>query len=550
MASSRRNFKKSFSAETQRRGRTTTIVKIRKEKRKQHLKKKRAVRTSPEKAMGFGQPPLPNPASRTGFGPANPDGIPAIIGMHPAGSAMSTDNSTLNLDDLKRGITSENPETRLAYTKKVRKLLSKEEDPPAREVIGAGIVPILINHLGPKSDAKLQFEAAWALTNIASTEFTHVVVEKGAVAPLARLMKSHSPDVREQSCWCLGNVAGDGPKLRDIVLKTESCLDNLLLNITHSSSQSMRRNATWALSNFCRGKPQPSIEAVRPALPILHWLIKLDDDEVLRDACWAFSYISDGDDDRIQAVIEYGPVPTLVSLLAHESTTVVTPALRTIGNVISGNDQQTQHAMSCKALHALVPLLDHEKKNVRKEACWTLSNIAAGTFKQAEELVYFVCPTDGEPVIKKVVKLACEGEWEVRKEAAWILANICTGGNVSNIQALVDNQALTAIVKLLPVEDVKIVMVALEALEAVLRKGLEAGHRWDLIIEEVGGQDNLEQLQEHDSDEVYQKSMGILKRYFDAEEEVDEGDVDGDQFGFNVDPSTMTDDFGLGGPSF
>ena len=265
---------------------------------------------------------------------------PACLHIH---TTTNTTNTTTTITHARilfacvSGITSENPETRLAYTKKVRKLLSKEEDPPAREVIGAGLVPILISHLGPKSDAKLQFEAAWALTNIASTEFTRVIVEMGAVAPLARLMKSHSPDVREQTCWCLGNVAGDGPKLRDIVLGTESCLDNLLLNITHSSSQSMRRNATWALSNFCRGKPQPSIDAVKPALPILHWLIKLDDDEVLRDACWAFSYISDGDDDRIQAVIQNGPVPTLVSLLSHESTTVVTPALRTIGNVISGS---------------------------------------------------------------------------------------------------------------------------------------------------------------------------------------------------------------------
>ena len=175
--------------------------------------------------------------------------------------------------------------------------------------------------------------------------------------------------------------------------------------------------------------------------------------------------------------------------------------------------------MECKALDALVPLLDHEKKNVRKEACWTLSNIAAGTFKQAENLVHFVS-SDGVPVIRKIVKLACEGE--VRKEAALILKNICTGGNITNIQALVDNSALTAIVRLLPVEDIKIVMVALEALEAVLRKSLEAGQRWDLIIEEIGGQDSLEKLQDHDSDEVYQKSMGILKRYFDAEEEVDE----------------------------
>ena len=65
---------------------------------------RRAVGSSPEKGMGFGQPPLPPAASRSGFGPAPGIGSPAMIGMHPAGSAMSTGNSTLNLVDLKRGL--------------------------------------------------------------------------------------------------------------------------------------------------------------------------------------------------------------------------------------------------------------------------------------------------------------------------------------------------------------------------------------------------------------------------------------------------------------
>ena len=58
--------------------------------------------------------------------------------------------------------------------------------------------------------------------------------------------------------------------------------------------------------------------------------------------------------------------------------------------------------------------------------------LRVGTFKQAEKLVHFVS-SDGVPVIRKIVKLACEGECEVRKEAAWILANICTGGNTTNM---------------------------------------------------------------------------------------------------------------------
>jgi importin subunit alpha-1 len=345
---------------------------------------------------------------------------------------ISFDSAMENLQSLVNAIFQGSEEEKYAATMMVRKALSVENSPPIDDVIRAGLLPKLVDFLKRGSMPKLQFEAAWALTNVASgnSDQTQAVVDAGAMPIFVELLASPNDDVREQSAWAIANVAGDSPKTRDLMISLH-CLKPLAeIALKKCEKTSILRNVAYALSNLCRGKPPPDFEAVSLAMPALAHLLGHTDADVLKDTCWCFSYLSDGSNDKIAKVLESGVCPRLVELLSHPSSAVVAPALRAVGNIATGEESQTQAIIDCGVLEKLAVLMESSKTKEKKEAVWTLSNITAGTTAQIQTVL-------DAGLFPAVIKLLASGKSDIRKEAAWVIGN-ATEGNAEQVQKMVE----------------------------------------------------------------------------------------------------------------
>ncbi|KAH0512196.1 Importin subunit alpha-3, partial [Microtus ochrogaster] len=364
---------------------------------------------------------------------------------------------------------SDNQGIQLSAVQAARKLLSSDRNPPIDDLIKSGILPILVHCLERDDNPSLQFEAAWALTNIASgtSEQTQAVVQ-----------------------------SSDGPQCRDYVISL-GVVKPLLSFISPSIPITFLRNVTWVMVNLCRHKdPPPPMETIQ---------------EILVDTVWALSYLTDAGNEQIQMVIDSGIVPHLVPLLSHQEVKVQTAALRAVGNIVTGTDEQTQVVLNCDALSHFPALLTHPKEKINKEAVWFLSNITAGNQQQVQAVI-------DANLVPMIIHLLDKGDFGTQKEAAWAISNLTISGRKDQVAYLIQQNVIPPFCNLLTVKDAQVVQVVLDGLSNILKMAEDEAETIANLIEECGGLEKIEQLQNHENEDIYKLAYEIIDQFFSSDD--------------------------------
>ncbi|GLT89725.1 hypothetical protein SLE2022_077000 [Rubroshorea leprosula] len=384
----------------------------------------------------------------------------------------------------------------------------------------------------PVEAALKLLEAAWCLPNIAAGK----PEETKALLPALPLLVAHlgeksSLPVAEQCAWALGNVAGEGEELRNVLLSQGALLP--LARMMLPNKGSTVRTAAWALSNLIKGPdPKAATELIRVegVLDAILRHLRKSDEELATEVAWVVVYLSALSNFATSMLVKGDVLPVLVERLAtSNSLQLLIPVLRSLGNLVAGDSHTTSTILvpGCEitdnVIKVLVKCLQSEHRVLKKEAAWVLSNIGAGSIEH-KQLIY---SSEALPLLLRLLSLA---PFDIRKEVAYVLGNICVaptegdGGKpnliVEHLVSLVQKGCLSGFIDLVRSADTEAARLGLQFMELVLR-GMPNGEG-PKLVEREDGIDAMERFQFHENEDLRNMANGLVDKYFGEDYGLDE----------------------------
>ena len=364
-------------------------------------------------------------------------------------------------------------------------------------------------------DIDLQIEAAWCFTNLAgSTRDYAVRVLKASGAYLITYLRGSNVLLQDLCAWTLGNLAGDCEECRRIMLD-QGAVDPLVI-LLKSTFPNVVQSAAFAICNLAGSSDERIFEELRKSgvSTVLFKLLKNSSTspDVVTELAWILTYFT-VNDQSIEYLFSSGiTISFAVELLARcfelpESVQVVTPLVRTLGNMCCGPDHLGEEALrSGFLLKILMSLLSSTIHHLRKESLWLLSNLTAGSHQTTVAVL-------NAGFLAIVVGMLGEA-FDIQKESAIVLLNIgCKSKEY--LREILKLDAVGKFLLLLKSPDNELCFLALQFIEMTLRIFPDSRD----AFEKADGVGDLEALQYNKNDQICQCVNDLMATYFEREQE-------------------------------
>ena len=139
------------------------------------------------------------------------------------------------------------------------------------------------------------------------------------------------------------------------------------------------------------------------------FILNVHDDRVLNHTLWCVSYLSNGNEEQVRAILDLGIADQIVLAMGHQEMTHKAPAIRAAGNLLTETDELSAVLVENGVIPALANTLDDPSRILKKEACWALSNLLVGKMQFLEQVFDY----KDNFIIKKLFELIHSSETEV-----------------------------------------------------------------------------------------------------------------------------------------
>lgn len=110
-----------------------------------------------------------------------------------------------------------------------------------------------------------------------------------------------------------------------------------------------------------------------------------------------------------------------------------------------------------------------------------------------------------------------KGDFQTQKEAAWAISNLTIGGSKEQVARLIQEGVIPPFCELLSCKDAMVIQVVLDGINNMLKMAGPQVEQLCTMIEECGGLDKIEALQNHDNVDIYKLAYDIIEQYFSGD---------------------------------